>query len=462
MAVLAEQFPEPSQYQLLPEQVRLDPLALNFARAVSQAGGRALIIGGFVRDCWFGRPTRDIDLEVYGLPALQVEELASRIVSSHPVGKDFGILKAGPLDISLPRRDRAPGHDGFQSGDPSLPLKEASWRRDFTVNAMAWDPLTHEVFDPWNGMEALQRGMLEPVAEQTFVEDPLRALRAIQFVARFPLELSPLARALCHRLAPVLPTLPRERVFEELRKLLLKGRRLVWALEAGRSTGVITALIPELARALQDPLIGQALAIGQAIQPEDERDALAIQLSLLFHPLRGSIVFPQTQVAPAPDPPPGLEQFSQVLSRFTADKRMRATCFSLLLNLEAPLQLFNFTQSDAAVRRLSTQVNIDLLERAARALALAGETTLEIQKGWAPGSWLRARALALSVLTIPPPPLIQGRDLTVLGLPPGPRMGRILRALYEAQLDGVISSREEGLQLAQPWISSTEDEGSSS
>lgn len=458
MPVLPNQFPEPSQYQLLPEQVMLDPLALKFARAVANAGGRALVVGGFVRDCWFGRPTRDIDIEVYGLPAAELEALTTRIVSSRPVGKDFGILKAGPLDISLPRRDRTPGHDGFQSGDPDLSLKEASWRRDFTVNAMAWDPLTHEVFDPWQGMEALQRGVLEPVSEETFVEDPLRALRAIQFVARYPLELGPRARALCAALAPVLPTLPRERIFEELKKLLLKGRRLSWALEAGRSTGVITSLIPELARALQDPLIGQALAISQSTLPDDEREALAVQLAIFLHPLVGKLALARDQMQPMSDPPTGLEQIALVLGRFTSDKRLRATTFSILLNLDAPLQLYSFNQTDAAVRRLSTQVSIDLLERSARALALAGESTLEIQKGWGPGAWLRSRAVVLGVLNFPPPPLIQGRDLTGLGLPPGPRMGRILRALYEVQLDGVISIREEGLQLAASWVSASDQE----
>ena len=152
-------------------------LALDVARAVERAGGRALIVGGWVRDRLLGRDSKDIDLEVYGVPAASLRALLERVGPVNTVGESFTVYKVGPLDIALPRRESKTGrgHRGFSvSGDPDLRLEEAARRRDFTINAVAWDPLTEAYLDPCGGRADLERRVLRAVDPKTFGDDSLR------------------------------------------------------------------------------------------------------------------------------------------------------------------------------------------------------------------------------------------------------------------------------------------------
>src|SRR5689334_17578494 len=124
------------------------------ASAVGAAGGRALIVGGWVRDRLMGRDSKDVDIEVYGLPADRLRSLLERLGRVETVGESFQVYKAGDIDVSLPRRESKSGrgHRGFDvTGDPGMTIDEAARRRDFTVNAIAWDPLTGEYLDPCGG-----------------------------------------------------------------------------------------------------------------------------------------------------------------------------------------------------------------------------------------------------------------------------------------------------------------------
>ena len=101
-----------------------------------------------------------------------------------PIGKSFPVYKIANIDVGLPRREskNAPGHKGFiVDGDPSMTIEEAARRRDFTVNAISWDPLTDEYFDPANGRVDLERKLLRVVDPATFGDDSLRVLRALRF-----------------------------------------------------------------------------------------------------------------------------------------------------------------------------------------------------------------------------------------------------------------------------------------
>ena len=139
-------------------------LAVAIAQRVRDAGGRALIVGGWVRDQLMSRPSKDLDLEVYGLPADRLKDLLGAFGTVNTVGESFTVYKVAGVDVSLPRRESRTGrgHKSFAViGDPSLPFDEAARRRDFTVNAIAWDPLTAEYIDPFNGRPALHE-MLTP------------------------------------------------------------------------------------------------------------------------------------------------------------------------------------------------------------------------------------------------------------------------------------------------------------
>src|SRR5690348_5485605 len=126
---------------------------LELAKAVHDEGGRALLVGGCVRDDLMGHQPKHWDLEVYGIEPARLRELLDQFRSVNVVGEAFAVYKLGAhLDISLARRERktGAGHRAFFiEGDPSMILKEAAARRDFTINAILQDPLTGEIIDPF-------------------------------------------------------------------------------------------------------------------------------------------------------------------------------------------------------------------------------------------------------------------------------------------------------------------------
>jgi tRNA nucleotidyltransferase/poly(A) polymerase len=161
------------------------------AAAVGDAGGRALVVGGWVRDRLLSLPLPEksnVDLEVFGVPAETLRALLERFGRVEAVGESFQVYKLGDVDVSLPRRDSKAGrgHRGFVvTGDPQMSIAEAARRRDFTVNAISWDPLSAEYFDPFDGRRDLERRLLRMVDADTFADDSLRVLRAVQLAARF-------------------------------------------------------------------------------------------------------------------------------------------------------------------------------------------------------------------------------------------------------------------------------------
>ena len=206
----------------------LDPRCIEIARAVRDAGGRALVVGGWVRDLLLAVRSKDVDIEVHDLDADRLESLLAGFGSVHAVGRAFGVFRVGGIDVdfSLPRRDskRGPGHRGFDvTPDPSLGFAEAARRRDLTVNSIGLDPLTGEVLDPHGGRRDLERRVLRATDPERFPEDPLRGLRVAQLAARLEMEPDEELVALCRTLD--LGELSGERVFDELAKLLLRATR---------------------------------------------------------------------------------------------------------------------------------------------------------------------------------------------------------------------------------------------
>ena len=145
---------------------------LALARAVRDAGGRALLVGGCVRDELMGQQPKDWDLEVYGIEPARLRELLDQFGSVNVVGEAFTVYKLGAnLDISLPRRERKTGRGHrafFVEGDPGMTVEEAAARRDFTINAILQDPLTGEIIDPFQGRVDLKAKTLRAVSPETF------------------------------------------------------------------------------------------------------------------------------------------------------------------------------------------------------------------------------------------------------------------------------------------------------
>ncbi len=167
------------------------------AEKIKAAGGQALLVGGCVRDIFFNKISKDFDIEIYGLTPKQIEDQVSDLGKVSDVGKAFGILKISfgqgiDIDVSLPRKDSkvSSGHKGFEvKADPTMSVAEAAKRRDFTINSMAADPLTGQLHDPYNGLEDIENRVLRITDAERFRDDPLRMMRALQFIGRFGLSL---------------------------------------------------------------------------------------------------------------------------------------------------------------------------------------------------------------------------------------------------------------------------------
>jgi tRNA nucleotidyltransferase (CCA-adding enzyme) len=222
-------------------------VAAEIARAVRDRGGRALVVGGWVRDRLLGIASKDLDMEVFGISAGDLPSTLEPFGNVEPIGQSFPVYKVGAIDIGLPRRESKAGrgHKGFVvQGDPSMSVAEAARRRDFTVNAIAWDPLTDEFDDPFGGRDDLDRRILRAVDPATFGDDSLRALRAVQFAARFALTLDEDTKTLCRTMR--LDDLPPERIWGEIEKLLLRAERpsagFALALELGIVDQVVVGL----------------------------------------------------------------------------------------------------------------------------------------------------------------------------------------------------------------------------
>ena len=140
------------------------------ARQINESGGRAMLVGGCVRDEVMSVKPKDWDLEVYGIEPEKLREILDSYGEVKVVGEAFSVYKLDDdLDVSIPRRERkvGKGHRGFiVEGDPSMSFEEASSRRDFTINAILKDPLTGEIVDPFNGRGDIEKKLLRMVSKE--------------------------------------------------------------------------------------------------------------------------------------------------------------------------------------------------------------------------------------------------------------------------------------------------------
>lgn len=441
------------------------------ARAVRDAGGRALIVGGWVRDRLLGISSKDIDVEVYGIEAERLRALLASFGRVDTAGESFTVYKVAGIDVSLPRRESKTGrgHKGFAvTGDPDLSIDEAFRRRDFTINAIGWDPLDEGYIDPYGGGGDLERRVLRAVDPRTFPDDSLRVLRAIQFAARFTLAIDPSTADLCRRIP--LDDLPAERIWGEIEKLLLKAERPSIGFALALDLGVVRRLFPEvhaLVGCEQEPewhpegdvWVHTLMVIDQArarINELSHARQVAVMLGAVCHDFGKPATTARVdgRIRSLDHEQAGVEPASRFLDRLNVHSLggfdVRREVLGITAHHLKPGAFYKTrdTITDGAFRRLAQKVDLELLALVAKAdcTGRTGEFDCSAM------DWFVERARALGVEHAPPAPLVLGRHLLALGMQPGPAVGAMLKQIYEKQLDGEIRTTEEGIALARKLL----------
>jgi tRNA nucleotidyltransferase (CCA-adding enzyme) len=425
------------------------------ARDIRNAGGRALIIGGFVRDHFLELPSKDIDIEVFGLLPEVLEAVLERHGEVMHMGRAFGIIqvKGLSIDFSLPRRDSktGSGHTGFDVElDPFMDHTEASRRRDLTISCMGWDPLTGELLDPFGGQEDIKAGDLRAIDQDMFLEDPLRVLRVAQFSARFQMDPVPELVVLCQKAD--LSELSAERVLEEFRKLLLRGVEPSRGLNFLKKAQLLK-FFPELDALYgceQDPewhpegdvWTHTCMVVDAAAKLRDEvEDKEALMFGALCHDLGkpSTSEFADGHLRSHGHDSAGVPLAETFLERMRASKAVVKTVSFLVGNHLSVGSLVNSPHTTAkAYRRLARKAdeagtNLKLLEVLCRSDRLGTTTEKALTVGFPEGAVFLERARELKVEEKVPPPVVMGRHLIARDMKPGPEFGTILAQCRDIQ-----------------------------
>ncbi len=427
------------------------------------AGGKPYMVGGCVRDALLRAPVVDIDIEVYGLGSRQIEAALRKEFGIITVGAAFGVtkLKDFPVDVSVPRRENRTGvkHADFDvQADPTMTPKDAAERRDFTLNAILWDPISGEIVDPWQGQKDLDDRVLRHVSPK-FSEDPLRVLRAMQFAARFEFTVAPETIALCRTLSQ--SDLPPERLMEEWSKLILRGVKPSAGLNFLRDCGW-SKFYPELHAMIdvpQDPewhpegcvWTHTALCLDAfAKERKGDRDEdLIVGLALLLHDI-GKATTTKKEPHDNRWHAYGHEEESfnlapKFLGQITREVKLIESILPLVRWHAQPWELFRAKAGDAAVRRLANKVvRIDRLVRVDEA-DRKGRGSKSTAEPSPQGIWLTERAAALHLEDSAPKRIVLGRHLIALGHKPAGWFSEVLEEAFEAQLDGAFADEAAGV-----------------
>ena len=436
--------------------------------------GRPRLVGGGVRDWLLGQEPKDFDIEVAGIDFETLHRALAPFGATNVVGRSFGVIKVrsatnAEYDFSLPRRESktGAGHRGFAvSPDATLSDAEAAARRDFTVNAIAYDPFSDAVIDPHGGQADLRARVLRHTSA-AFVEDPLRVLRAFQLAARFDFSLAPETAALCRSIADTFAELPVERVWSEWDKWAVKSIKPSRGLTVLEETGWLRHF-PEIAALRGTPqepewhpegdvfthtqLCLDALVGLEEWQASNDARRRMLMLAVLAHDFGKPSTTEQAErrgqlrwISPGHESAGG--PFSETfLRRIGAPFELSAPVRALVVDhLAHHHGQTEFT--DSSVRRLARRLAPATIDDLALVMLAdhGGRPPLRSPETLARIDQLRTKAHALALENSAPRPHVLGRHLVALGRAPGPEFKALLDAAFEAQLDGAFTDETGGV-----------------
>jgi tRNA nucleotidyltransferase (CCA-adding enzyme) len=431
--------------------------------AIAQHNGRALLVGGAVRDMVMGLPVKDLDIEIYGLSAQELENILKKFGPVSIVGKAFGVLRVHGLDVdwSLPRAD-SPGRKPTVIIDPFMPIEVAARRRDLTMNAMSLDLMTDELIDPCGGLTDIKNKILRTPDARFFVQDPLRFYRVMQFIGRFAMSPDDELNALCKSMD--VSTVSRERIEEEFKKLLLRSQRPSLGIRWLHSINRLHDILPELAATVgveQNPQwhpegdvfehTMQALDAAAIIVQKytNEFDKLILLYAALCHDLgKATTTIIIDGVIKSIGHEKDSKRFTRtMMKRITHNGDLINAVLSLVLYHMMPLQFTSNKAKLSAYKRLANKlahnVNmfmlIDLCIADKRGRNGKGHEPLTID--FPDVALFIENTQRAGVMMSGVEPLLKGADIVDI-VNPGPQMGKLLAAAYEKQIaDGITDKK---------------------
>lgn len=398
---------------------------------LNKNGIKPIIVGGYIRDKLLKIESTDIDIELYGIESFsKLEKILENFGSVNTVGKNFGVckltLKRLEIDFTFPRIDNkvSSGHKGFKIDVQSdLSFEEAAKRRDFTINAIGYDVVENKILDPYNGQKDLKNKIIKAVSFKTFFEDPLRILRASAFCSRFGFkmqsELFNRCKTMCEK--GFLNELPKERIYGEIKKILLKSQKPSIGFNILNEMGALRYLKPmdKLDKTSLDSVLNVLDNITK-LKTDSKETNLALMLSALCCKFDDK----QTKI---------------FISNLTTQKILQRKVLTLLFDD------FKINYSDSELYRLATKVNIEHFLILHEAINYSLDKKIFYD--------LKQRAKKLNILNKKAKPLLRGKDILECGIKPSKDYSKVLDLAYEAQMDKKITNSKEAKEWLKDYLS---------
>jgi tRNA nucleotidyltransferase (CCA-adding enzyme) len=439
------------------------PLIKKIVVRLDHSRGRALLVGGAVRDIFLEIDAKDIDIEVHGTPLNQLEEILKEFGHVRLVGKKFGVLRIDGLDVdwSIPRIDSS-GRKPKVSFDPHMPLEKALLRRDLTINAMAIDMVTQTLQDPFDGLRDLESNILRVPDEKLFIEDPLRYFRVMQFIGRFQMTPDEQLYQLGKKMD--LNNISQERIVEEFAKLCIKGAKPSLGIQWLYDTARLKEVLPEIYALIgvkQDPEwhpegdvyehSKQAMDAAVKYTYKSQEKRLTMVLAALCHDV-GKAVATQIvdgRIRSKGHDIQGVPIAATFLDRVLNISKMKETILKLVRYHMMPVAFVKNNAKAGAYKRLAKKLaphtNIEELTRLAYCDKSGRNPSRQAPFETCPEDLIDvffARAQKYGVAQQPEEPVLSGKDILDL-VDPGPEMGKLLDKAYKIQIEENITDPNE-------------------